>query len=99
MDCASAGTSPLLVCVGAIGVRLHAAFLLLVQPVRHGLQGAFRVRHHVLYVLQLLLSRVDGGVLGHDVAVIVHEDSHGAVAHWRGLEGPGRETMAERKEM
>lgn len=75
-------SSPLLIRVCGIRVRLGTSFLLLIQPVRDGLEGPLCVGHHVLYTLQFLLSWIDGRVLGHDMAVIIHEDTHGAVAHW-----------------
>lgn len=76
-------SSPLSVC--AIRVRLGGSFLLLIQPVRDSLEGTLCVGYHVLYAFQLLLSWVDDRVFGHDMAVVIHEDTHGAVAHWRRL--------------
>lgn len=70
------------ICVVAIRIRLGGSLLLLVQPVRDSLEGTLRVGHHVLDVLQLFLGWVDDGVLRHGVAVIIHEDAHGAMTHW-----------------
>lgn len=51
-------------------------FLLLIDPVGDGFEGALGVGHHVLNRLQLLLSGVHGRVLRHHVAVVVHKDTH-----------------------
>lgn len=45
----------------------------LVQPIRDVFEGALDGGHQRLNGLQLLRGRVDGGVLRHDVAVIVTE--------------------------
>lgn len=75
------------ICIIAIRVRLGGSLLLFVQPVRDSLEGTLGVGHHVLDALQLLLCWVDDGVLCHCVAVIIQEDAHGAMTHWRRLCG------------
>lgn len=52
-------------------LRLLLRLLLLVgDDVRHQLERSLCDGHDLLDGLQLLLRRVDGGVLGHDVAVV-----------------------------
>lgn len=68
--------SPFLIRVCAIRVRLGSSLLLLIQPVRDGLEGSLCVGYHVLYIFQFLLSWVDDRVFGHNMAVVIHEDAH-----------------------
>lgn len=77
---------PVLVSVCAVRLRLCASFFFLIQPVRHSLKGSLCVRYHILYIFQFLLSWVDDWVFGHNVSVIIHEDTHGTMTHWRRLD-------------
>lgn len=49
----------------------------LIQPIRDMFEGALDCGHQRLHGLQLLRGGVDGGVLRHDVAVIVAEGTKG----------------------
>lgn len=90
--------SPFLISVCAIGVRLGGSLLLLIQPVRDRLESPLCVGHHVLYIFQFLLSWVDYRVFGHDMAVVIHEDTHGTVAHWGRL-GVKRRMIINKEEI
>lgn len=60
--------------VFGLGV-LAAAFLLLINPVRHSFESPLCVGHHVLDCLQFLLGWINGRMLCHHVAIIVHKNS------------------------
>lgn len=68
-----AGLSLLLLRAGWIGL----AGLRLVQPIRYVFKGALHCGDEALHRFQLLRGGVDGGVLGHDVTVIIPERPDG----------------------
>lgn len=65
------------VCWLAVHLAVGVAAAALIQPIGDVLEGALDGGHQRLHRLQLLGGGVDGGVLGHDVAVIVAEGAEG----------------------
>lgn len=57
-----------------LGVDVATAFI---QPIRDMFEGALNSRHQCLNGFQVMRGGVDGGVFGHDMAVIIAKGAEG----------------------
>lgn len=74
------------VCRLAVDTALDVAAAALIQPIGDVFEGALGGGHQRLHGFQLLRGGVNGGVLRHDMAVIVTEGTEGPLDGKEGKE-------------